>query len=278
MTRLQKLTRFAFYAGMGLALALAASAGNMPANADTPTPTPAVSNQTTSSPVPTPAPSIGLVFVAWSMPSWVNSTTPTWPQNLSVQFGDSSGRLTINSPQVLAEIPDLCGTQYQVDAYNETAAVLALIKGGTLTQAGQDSADLIPGGWGVAYKLVKNPTCIATPTPTPTPSVAPVAPPAAPKAPRTTATVVVPVPAAVAVPTLASTGSNTSVSQYWADWAMLTIVVGGAAVLGAIGYRRRQDRLRAAQVASAADTAWKLSPDYPFNEPDLGIIDENEAR
>jgi hypothetical protein len=238
----RKLTQCAFYAAAGIVLAIAASAGS-PANAATPTPAP-VTNQTTPAPVPDP----GVLYVIWQMPSWVNTTTPTWPQTEVGQFYVSTNPIGLNSAEVTAEIPPTCGTQYQVDGYHATAAAFALANGGTLTHAGEDSAVLI------SWRLVKNPTCIATPSP------APVIPTVPPKTPRTTVTVAVPVPVAVTVPTLASTGSNL-LDSFVAGFLALLAVLTGITLL----VRRNHNRYWATRAEAAREL-----------EPDLGIIDENE--
>jgi hypothetical protein len=58
-----------------------------------------------------------------------------------------------------APVPDVCGTQYQLDKYYDSDITDALIAGGFLNGPNNPDEDLVPGGWGTSYKLVKNPDC-----------------------------------------------------------------------------------------------------------------------
>lgn len=87
------------------------------------------------------------------MPSWVDSTTPTWPQSIVSHVAAET------TPTLDVTTPATCGTQYQVDVYNTSATTDSLVAGGVLTAPNSPAEDLIPGGWGVAYKLVQNAAC-----------------------------------------------------------------------------------------------------------------------
>lgn len=113
---------------------------------------------------PTPVTPKTYTTVAWKMPSWVNSTTATFPQDFVIQKAGQTS--TLHALDALnGSLPTTCGTQYQIDVYNQSAVTAALIAGKVLTAPNQPREDLIPGGWGVAYKLVKNPDCAVVPTP-----------------------------------------------------------------------------------------------------------------
>jgi hypothetical protein len=108
------------------------------------------------------------IIVAWTMPSWDNSTTPTWPQPIFTHTEEQTPDLNALDSQLTEQ----CGVQYQVDIYYNSAETAALINGGELygpNDGGTPSSnenlpeDLIPGGWGTAYKLVQGPAC-ATPS------------------------------------------------------------------------------------------------------------------
>lgn len=93
--------------------------------------------------------------VAWAMPSWVNSTTPTWPQTLAFE----SDATTAPSLDALDGSLTACGSQWQVDIYNDNATTTALVAGGHLDGPGNPAESLVPGGWGTAYKLVQTAAC-----------------------------------------------------------------------------------------------------------------------
>lgn len=106
------------------------------------------------------APAKSYVIVAWTMPSWVNSTTPTWSQHYFTSAPETTPDLNALDKYLTLT----CGTYYQVDIYNNSDVTTSLIHGGYLNSPNSPAEDLIPGGWGTAYKLVKSPDC-APPTP-----------------------------------------------------------------------------------------------------------------
>lgn len=110
----------------------------------------------------TPAPAKTYVAVIWSMPSWSNSTAPTWPQVIVSH--------TAESTSTFVAFPETCGKQYQQDIYHQSDTTDSLIAGGHLNGPNNPAEDLISGGWGVAYELHQNAAC-ETQTPTPTPTV-----------------------------------------------------------------------------------------------------------
>ncbi len=97
-------------------------------------------------------------IVAWTMPSWDNSTTPTWSQT----YFTSQEENTPDLNALDSKLTEACGVQYQVDIYYNSQITTNLIAGGYLDGPNNPQEDLIPGGWGVAYKLVQGPAC-ATP-------------------------------------------------------------------------------------------------------------------
>jgi hypothetical protein len=98
------------------------------------------------------------IIVAWTMPSWVNSTTPTWSQTYFTSHEESTPDLNALDSQLSVK----CGVQYQVDIYYNSPTTASLIAGTVLNGPNSPPEDLIPGGWGTAYKLVQGPAC-ATP-------------------------------------------------------------------------------------------------------------------
>lgn len=106
----------------------------------------------------TPTPAASYVTVAWAMPSWINSTTPSWPQTYVTSASTSSPALNALDGQLTA-----CGAQWQVDVYNDNATTASLIAGAHLDGPGNPPESLIAGGWGTAYKLIQGPACPPAP-------------------------------------------------------------------------------------------------------------------
>lgn len=106
---------------------------------------------------PPTAPVQTITLIAWKMPSWINSTTPTWPQS----YQSSVVQTTADLNALDASLP--CGSQFQLDANLTGPVVTALIAGGHLDGPGNPPEALIPGGWGVAYKLIQTPACVPVP-------------------------------------------------------------------------------------------------------------------
>ncbi len=101
------------------------------------------------------------VLVAWAMPFWAGPTTPTWGQTYVTKADLASKDLNALDEQLAA-----CGTQYQVDLYNDSATTTSLIAGGVLNGPNNPSEDFpSPSGWGVTYKLIQNAACQTTPQP-----------------------------------------------------------------------------------------------------------------
>ena len=101
----------------------------------------------------------GCVLVAWKMPGWVNSTTPTWPQAYFTQVGTPTC-----DPSELSKLDDrlleTCDAYYQVDLYDVSATTTSLIAGKVLTGPGKPAEDFpSPSGWNLTYKLVQAPEC-----------------------------------------------------------------------------------------------------------------------
>lgn len=101
---------------------------------------------TTAAPATTAVPTY--VTVAWVMPSWINATTPSWPQTYALS-------VKTNTASLGALDSDLkCGVPYQVDVYFDNDVTASLIAGKHLDGPGVPPEALIPGGWGAAYKVV----------------------------------------------------------------------------------------------------------------------------
>jgi hypothetical protein len=101
------------------------------------------------------------IIVAWTMPSWVDSTTPTWSQDYFTSQEESTPDLSALDNQLTEQ----CGVQYQVDIYYNSPTTASLIGGHHLDGPNTPPEDLIPGGWGTAYKLVQGPACAPTTNP-----------------------------------------------------------------------------------------------------------------
>lgn len=96
-------------------------------------------------------------IVALKMPSWIDPTTPTWPQTLV-----TSKKIDVADLSALdAELP--CGSALQIDIHHTGPIVDSLIAGGYLNGPNSPQEDLIDGGWGTAYKLVLTPDCVQPP-------------------------------------------------------------------------------------------------------------------
>jgi hypothetical protein len=102
------------------------------------------------------------IIVAWHMPSWDNSTTPTWSQTYFTSQEEAAPDLSALDSQ----LTEACGVQYQVDIYYNSPTTASLIAGEHLDGPNNPPEDLIPGSWGVAYKLVQGPACATPAVPT----------------------------------------------------------------------------------------------------------------
>lgn len=99
------------------------------------------------------ATTLDCVVVIWQMPTWADQSTPTWPQTF-VSAHDSDCATTPIDAE-LYPVPDVCGTQYQLDKYHTSEKTTALIAGGVLQGYGSEG-DMVPGTLGT---LVKNADC-----------------------------------------------------------------------------------------------------------------------
>lgn len=109
-----------------------------------------------SNPACAPPPvDVDYVTVAWEMPSWVDSTTPTWPQSYVTSINTEEPNLNALDDQ----LNSMDCKQFQVDVYIDNEITAALIAGGVLYGPGNPPESLIPGGWGVAYKLLQTGNC-----------------------------------------------------------------------------------------------------------------------
>lgn len=96
-------------------------------------------------------------LTAWEMPAWVDATTATWPQSYETSVVQTSPALHA------LDVALPCGSQFQIDVYITGPVTSALIAGGTLHSPGNPPEALLPGGWGVAYKLVQTAPCAPAP-------------------------------------------------------------------------------------------------------------------
>ena len=89
------------------------------------------------------------VIVAWAMPTWAGDYTATWPQTYVMDE-----KQTVPDLGALDDSLDAIGYGcYQVDIYFDSTITANLIAGGHLYNSHVPDEDLIPGGWGTAYKL-----------------------------------------------------------------------------------------------------------------------------
>lgn len=102
------------------------------------------------------------ILIAWPMASWIDDTTPTWPQGIAAGLAapftlDLATRNLDALDAVLNALIVPCETsvQYQVDGNFDTAPVRSTIAGGSLYGSNNPAEALWGGGWGEAYKLVK---------------------------------------------------------------------------------------------------------------------------
>ncbi len=95
------------------------------------------------------------IIVAWHMPSWAGPTTPTWSQT----YFTSQELAAPDLSALDSKLVEQCGVQYQVDIYYNSPTTASLIAGQHLDGPNTPPEDLISGGWGTAYKLVKGPDC-----------------------------------------------------------------------------------------------------------------------
>jgi hypothetical protein len=201
-----------------------------------------------STPVPT-TPPLTVTVVAWEMPSYVGPTTPTWPQHLTAHKTSA----TVDLNLLTAGLP--CGKSFQIDAYHSGPVTDRLLAGGVLTAPQHPAEALVPGGWGVAYKIVQTPACATpTPTPTPTPTVTPTptpkptvtATPTVKPTPTQTAAPVAAVAAPPSSPSLADTGKNLSPFEQLAAWVAAGAVLVGVPLVWLTGFYLPRRRAAAA--------------------------------
>src|SRR5690606_5315012 len=112
-------------------------------------------------PPPPPVVDTPYVLVAWAMPTWIDSHTPSWSQTFFAKLDLATKDLHALDSQLTA-----CGTQYQVDLYNDSPTTAALIAGGVLHGPNNPPEDFpSPTGAGITWKFVKNADCQTTPNP-----------------------------------------------------------------------------------------------------------------
>lgn len=124
-----------------------------PAEEAKPTEQPATVEAAAPAKVAPSTPAQTYTLTAWAMPSWVNDRTATWPQ-------DYQTSVVQTSPAIDALDSSLpCGSQFQVDVYLTGDVTAALIAGGKLYGPNDPHEALIPGGCGVAYKVMQTAAC-----------------------------------------------------------------------------------------------------------------------
>lgn len=99
------------------------------------------------------------VTFAWKMPSWEGDHAASWPQTLwrTESTGTSPNLAALDDDLVEYALTLKCETseQFQIDGYYESETTTALAAGGHLNGSNNPKEDLIPGGWGTAYKVVQ---------------------------------------------------------------------------------------------------------------------------
>jgi len=88
------------------------------------------------------------VIVAWQMPSWKDSSHPTWPQ----KYVTSQKQTTKDLSTLDDYLDDIGYGCYQVDLYYDDATTTSLIAGGVLNGPNNPTEHLVPG---TSWKLVK---------------------------------------------------------------------------------------------------------------------------
>lgn len=111
---------------------------------------------------PSPSPAVtapAFRVGAWEMPSWIDSTTPTWSQTLALSSASIPAVNLAYFDTALADVK-YCGKQFQVDVYKDDATTTALFAGGVLSGPNNPAESFpSPNGWGTSYKLVKTADC-----------------------------------------------------------------------------------------------------------------------
>lgn len=103
----------------------------------------------------TSARSAGYVTVAWFMPTWASSSSPTWPQKIFTTVKTTEPNLAALD----AQMAEKCDVQFQVDVYHDNQVTTDLIAGGFLLGPGNPPEALISGGLNTAWKFVLAPKC-----------------------------------------------------------------------------------------------------------------------
>lgn len=91
--------------------------------------------------------------VVWKMPSWTAENVATWPQSFVAEVQTKEPDLAAADAYLVAP----CGAEayFQVDVYHNDQVTRSTITGGVLKGPNDPGESLIPGGWGIAYKVVK---------------------------------------------------------------------------------------------------------------------------
>lgn len=113
------------------------------------------------------------VLIAWAMPSWINATTPSWPQGVwstgrtPITIDLATKNLNALDETLAASVPCEVTWQWQIDGNYDTVPVRDAIAGGNLIGPGNPAEALWGGGGGEAYKLVQitGPKCEVPPVP-----------------------------------------------------------------------------------------------------------------
>jgi hypothetical protein len=108
---------------------------------------------------PPEAPVLDCITAVWSMPAWVNPRTPSFTPFQTLVASYPAACFTLDVP-----VPDICGTQYQVDNYVNNAVTANLLVGGKLFAPNNPPESFPAGhtGWNApkaVWKLVKNADC-----------------------------------------------------------------------------------------------------------------------
>jgi hypothetical protein len=122
--------------------------------------TPAVPDKGPKDPKPEVDPTPYLT-IAWQMTGYVDAVTGVFPDQKILGFVETATPDLNAADGFLANAK--CGTGVQFDVNYDNPVSRALIAGGFLNGPNNPQEALIPGGWGVAYKVLPTAACVVVP-------------------------------------------------------------------------------------------------------------------
>jgi hypothetical protein len=93
--------------------------------------------------------------VVWQMPSWAGENTATWGDGQSFVAEVQTDEPDLGAADAHLVAPCDGEAYFQVDVYRNDQVTRSTITGGVLKGPNDPGESLVPGGWGVAYKVVK---------------------------------------------------------------------------------------------------------------------------